>query len=78
MRRKIWYDRESETFLQIFLETKALFTSTQKTKIFQDSPSHRIFIHMHGALNIDENKKTNYTVWSELTRRIFWSLLVHG
>jgi hypothetical protein len=35
---------------------KALFTSTQKRKIFQDSPSHRIFRHMHGVLNIDENK----------------------
>ena len=34
----------------------ALFTSTQKPKIFQDSPSHRIFRHMHGVLNIDENK----------------------
>jgi hypothetical protein len=25
-------------------------------KKFQDSPSHRILRHMHGALNIDENK----------------------
>ena len=25
-------------------------------KNFQDSPSHRIFGRMHGALNIDENK----------------------
>jgi len=25
-------------------------------KNFQDFPSHRIFVHMHGALNIDENK----------------------
>jgi hypothetical protein len=33
-----------------------LFTSTQKPKIFQDSLSHRIFIRMHEALNIDENK----------------------
>jgi hypothetical protein len=26
------------------------------SKNFQDSPSHGIYIHMHGALNIDENK----------------------
>jgi len=26
------------------------------SKIFQDSPSHRILRHMHEALNIDENK----------------------
>jgi len=32
--------------------SKALFTSTQKLKIFQD----QIFRHMHGVLNIDENK----------------------
>jgi len=25
-------------------------------KNFQDSPSHRIFDRMHGALNIDKNK----------------------
>jgi hypothetical protein len=31
------------------------------SKNFQDFPLHRIFGHMHGALNIDE--KTNYTVW---------------
>ena len=36
---------------------KALFTSTQKPKIFQDSPSHRIFRRMHEVLNIDGNKK---------------------
>jgi len=33
----------------------ALFTSTQKPKIFQDSPSYRIFRHMHEVLNVDEN-----------------------
>ena len=27
-----------------------------KPKIFQDSPSHRIFKRMYGVLNIDENK----------------------
>jgi len=34
----------------------ALFTSTQKSKIFQDSLSHRIFRRMHEVLNIDGNK----------------------
>jgi len=34
----------------------ALFSSPQKTKNFQDSPSYRILRHMHGALHIDENK----------------------
>ena len=34
----------------------ALLSSPQKLKSFQDSPSHRIFSHMHKALNIDENK----------------------
>jgi hypothetical protein len=37
-----------------YCHTKALFSS----KIFRektvDSPSHRIFGHMHGALNIDK------------------------
>jgi hypothetical protein len=36
--------------------SKALFTSTQKPKNFQDFSSHRIFRHMNGVLNIDENK----------------------
>jgi hypothetical protein len=35
---------------------KALYSSHQKPKSFQDSPSHRILRHMHEALNIDENK----------------------
>ena len=35
---------------------KALFTFNLKPKFFQDSPSYRIFRHMHGVLNIDENK----------------------
>jgi hypothetical protein len=30
--------------------------SLQKPKSFQDFPSHRILRHMHGVLNIDENK----------------------
>jgi len=29
---------------------------TQNPKIFQDSPSHRIFRYMHKLLNIDKNK----------------------
>jgi len=36
--------------------TKALFSSPQKPKSFQDSLSHRIFRHIHEVLNIDENK----------------------
>jgi hypothetical protein len=32
------------------------------SKILQDSPSHRIFKRMYGALNIGK-KITNYTVW---------------
>jgi len=35
---------------------KALFSSSQKPKSFQDFLSHRIFRHMHETLNIDENK----------------------
>ena len=49
----------------------ALFTSTLKSNFFQDSPSYRIFRRMHEVLNIDENIKTNCTVWSKFTRRIF-------
>ena len=37
-------------------------------KIFQDSPSHRILRHMHGALNIYENK--NYLHSSSVNREI--------
>jgi hypothetical protein len=33
------------------------FRSHPKTKKFQDSPSHQILRHMHGALNI--GKKNN-------------------
>ena len=39
-----------------FWELRALFTSTQKPKIFQGSSSYRIFRRMHRVLNIDENK----------------------
>jgi hypothetical protein len=42
--------------------SKALFTSNPKHKIFQDSSSHRIFRHMHGVLNIDENKNELYSL----------------
>jgi len=38
------------------VDNKALFTSTQKPKIFEDSPLHRIFRRMHRVLNVDENK----------------------
>jgi len=36
--------------------TKALFSSQKILQNFSDSSSHRIFRHMHGVLNIDENK----------------------
>ena len=36
---------------------EALFRCIQKSKILQDSPSHRILRHMHETLNID--KKDN-------------------
>jgi hypothetical protein len=39
-----------------FVLAYALFSSPQKAKSFQDFPSHRILRHMHGVLNIDENK----------------------
>jgi len=55
----------------IYCMTKALFSSPKILQNFSDSPSHRIFRRMHGVLNIDEKIKTNYTVWSELTRQIF-------
>jgi hypothetical protein len=35
---------------------KVLFTSTSKSKNFQDSPSHRIFRRINRVLNIDKNK----------------------
>jgi len=34
----------------------ALFSFQKILQNFLDSPSHRIFRHMHGVLNIDENK----------------------
>jgi hypothetical protein len=37
-------------------EHRVLFTYFKKTKIFQDSPSPRIFRRMYEVLNIDENK----------------------
>jgi hypothetical protein len=45
---------KAPSFIQI--SSKALFTSSQKPKIFKDFPSHRIFKRMHEVLNIDENK----------------------
>jgi hypothetical protein len=38
----------------VYLDTKALFSSPQNLKTFQDSLSHRILRHMHRALNIDK------------------------
>jgi len=52
MYRKIRSDGESYKVLGFWVYlNKALVR-----KSFQDSPSHRIFDRMHGALNIDENK----------------------
>jgi len=64
MCRKIRYNRESWKFLgtkqglNICNQTwpKALFSSPQKLKTFQDFPSRRILGHMHEALDIYENK----------------------
>jgi len=36
---------------------QALFSSQKILQNFSDSPSHRIFRHMHKVLNIDKNKK---------------------
>ena len=33
-----------------------MFSSPEKVKSFQDSPSHQILRHIHEALNIDESK----------------------
>jgi hypothetical protein len=35
-------------------KTEVLFSSQKILQNFSDSPSHRIFIHMHEALNIDK------------------------
>jgi hypothetical protein len=43
------------------LTTKGVFRFFKILKILEDSPSHRIFGHMYGALNIGK-KITNYTV----------------
>jgi hypothetical protein len=42
---------------RLALISKALFRSHPKTKKFQDSLSHQILRHMHGALNV--GKKNN-------------------
>jgi hypothetical protein len=34
---------------------EALFSSQKFLQNFLDSPSHQIFRHMHGVLNIEEN-----------------------
>ena len=50
------FDAVSEKFLGRQLNN-ALFSSTQKPIFFQDFLSHQILRHIHGALNIDKNKK---------------------
>jgi len=69
--REIIKDKSDVTFF-LHSHPKALFSSQKILQNFSNFPSHRIFRRMHGVLNIDENKKTNYTVRSKLTRRIFW------
>jgi hypothetical protein len=36
----------------VYTPIKALFSSGEKLKTFQDFPSHQIFARMHGALNV--------------------------
>ena len=61
-RTKRWHDKriKKKEFAPgdkvLLFNSKALFSSPQKAKSFQDSPSHRILWHMHEALNIDESK----------------------
>jgi len=43
-------------YVNAHIVAMALFSSPQKAKSFQDSPSHRILWHIHEALNIDESK----------------------
>jgi len=47
---------------KLWLATKQPLRPCLVRKNFQDSPSHRIFGRMHGALNIDKNKKESATV----------------
>jgi hypothetical protein len=44
----------------------AVFSSSQK----KFAPSHRIFGHMHGVLNVDE-KNNDYTYRDKFARQIF-------
>jgi len=50
------YDDTISYKLRTHLVVKAWFSYSPKHNFFQDSLSHRIFAHMHGALNIYENK----------------------
>jgi len=49
---------ESENFFKILRHSKVLFS----LKKFKDSPSYQILHHMHGVLNINENKLHNLPV----------------
>jgi hypothetical protein len=59
--------------LLLCVSAQGLFSSQKILQNFSDSPSHRIFEYMHEALNIDKKNKTNYTVQTKWTRRIFMS-----
>ena len=50
------YSSEVAASSLISLYARALFSSKNFAKFFLDSQSHQIFRHMHGVLNIDENK----------------------
>ena len=61
---RIWYPHKVSILLSVFesesgqkYENKALF----RFQVFSLSPSHQIFGHMHGVLNVDK-KITNYSL----------------
>jgi hypothetical protein len=56
-----WFSSLPQFFPQFSWLSSAVFSSFKILKILQDSPSHRIFGRVHGALNIGK-KITNYTV----------------
>jgi hypothetical protein len=57
------YFKHLEFFLQPYASSHhkiglriCLFSSPQKQKKIQYSPSHQLLRHIHGALNVDKNK----------------------
>jgi len=45
-----------EKFLVFLVEVRPCLVHPKNQKTFQDFLSHRILRHMHGTINIDENK----------------------